>query len=90
MSADIEKLVLEGRKKLLVSNVSSVDGFGEQFIKITINQTKVLISGEKLKVVSYNQENGNFIAEGIINEIKYSAEYNANIGKKSSGILLSK
>lgn len=72
MSADIEKLVLEGRKKLLVSNVSSVDGFGEQFIKITINQTKVLISGEKLKVVSYNQENGNFIAEGIINEIKYS------------------
>lgn len=72
MSADIEKLVLEGRKKLLVSNVSSVDGFGEQFIKITINQTKVLISGENLKVVSYNQENGNFIAEGIINEIKYS------------------
>ncbi len=69
-----DRLELIGRKKLSMTGVSSVDGFTEQSLKLTVNGSKVIINGENVKVTSYNKANGNLTAEGEISEIKYNAK----------------
>lgn len=66
------KLLLEDRKKLTMSGVTSVDGFGEQYVKVSLSGSKLQILGEKLKVVSFNKSTGALIVEGLVNEIKYN------------------
>ena len=67
-------LLLEERKKLTMNGVSSVDGFAEQYVKLTVAGSKVLVTGEKLKVVSFNKSTGALIVDGLVNEIKYLAK----------------
>ncbi len=69
-----DRLELIGRKKLSMTGVSSVDGFTEQSLKLTVNGSKVIINGENVKVTSYNKSNGNLTAEGEISEIKYNTK----------------
>lgn len=64
-------LLLEERKKLTMSGVSSVDGFAEQYVKLTVSDCKVQVNGEKLKVVSFNKSTGALVVDGFVNEIKY-------------------
>ncbi|MBR5899906.1 MAG: YabP/YqfC family sporulation protein [Clostridia bacterium] len=67
----IDKLILEGRKILNMTGVSSVDGFSEQCVKLTVSDSKAQILGEGLKITTYNKQDGNLIVEGKIDEIKY-------------------
>jgi hypothetical protein len=69
---EIDKLTLDGRKLLTMTGVSSVDGFGEQFLSLTVSGNKVKITGENIKISSFNKANGNLTAEGTFNEIKYN------------------
>ena len=64
-------LTLEGRKKLTLTKVESVDSFGDTAIILTVEGKKVTISGEKLKILSFSQGGGNFTASGEITAIKY-------------------
>ena len=64
-------LILENRKKLSLNGVGSIDFFSEECFKLTVNGCKLHIIGENLKVLSFNKEKGDFLAEGIFNEIKY-------------------
>ena len=66
------KLLLEDRKKLTLSGVLSVDGFGDQYVKLSLYGCKLQVLGEKLKVVSFNKGTGALIVEGMVNEIKYN------------------
>ncbi len=65
-------LTLDGRKLLTMTGVTSVDGFSELYLKLSLAEDKVLITGEKIKISSYNKANGNLVADGVFNEIKYS------------------
>ena len=67
-----DKLILEGRKSLSLTNVSEVNAFNETTLKLTILDSKLTVLGENIKIVSFNKENGNFVADGIFNEIKYN------------------
>ena len=69
---EIDKLTLDGRKLLTMTGVSSVDGFGEQFLSLTVSGNKVKITGENIKISTFNKANGNLTAEGTFNEIKYN------------------
>jgi len=69
---EIDKLTLDGRKLLTMTGVSSVDGFGEQFLSLTVSGNKVKITGENIKISAFNKANGNLTAEGTFNEIKYN------------------
>ena len=66
------KLSLENRRLLSMTGVDSVDGFSEQFLLLTVLGEKVKISGEKIKISSYNKGSGSLVAEGVFNEIKYN------------------
>lgn len=68
-----DRLILENRKKLNMTNVSSVDSYSEQVLKLSVRDSKVVINGEKLKIEAYNKASGNLIVDGTINEIRFNA-----------------
>lgn len=71
---ELDKILLEGRKKLSMTGVDAVDGFSEQYLNLTVAGSRVKISGENIKITSYNKVSGTFNAEGVFNEIKYNSK----------------
>lgn len=71
---EADKLVLEGRKRLSMTGVKKVDGFSETYLKLTVGESRVVVSGEAIKITSFNESNGNLIAEGSFFEIKYDVK----------------
>ncbi len=67
-----DKLILESRKRLSMTNVEAVNGFTDTFLNLTVCGKQVKIIGAKLKITSYNKNTGNLTCDGEINEIKYS------------------
>lgn len=68
---EIHKIELDDRKRLLATGVLSVDGFSEQIINLTVNGSKLKVTGENIKITSYNKNTGNLSADGNFFEIKY-------------------
>lgn len=77
--SELDKLCLEGRKKLIMNGVETVDSFSDQSLKLTVSSNKVIIIGDNIKITSYDKEKGVLTADGNFSEIKY-------VGKKSSVI----
>ena len=69
---EIDKLILEGRKRLSMTGVEAVDGFTDQVLNLTVTGNKVKITGENIKITAYNKATGNLSVDGIFNEIKYN------------------
>ena len=68
---EINKLILEGQKRLVMSGVDTVDGFSDQMLKLTVGGSKVVVMGENVKITAFNKETGNLSAVGNFYEIKY-------------------
>ncbi len=71
---EIEKIVLDARKRLSMTGVSSVDGFSEQFISLTVSGSKVRVSGENIKITSFNKGTGSLTADGAFTEIRFNSK----------------
>ena len=71
LNEDLQKLTLEGQKRLNMSGVDSVDGFSEQLLKLTVGGSKVIVSGNGIKITAYSKGTGNLTADGKITYIKY-------------------
>ena len=71
VGTQIDKLCLDGRKKLSMSGVETVDSFSDQALKLTVSSNKVIITGDNIKITSYDKDKGLFNAEGNFLEIKY-------------------
>ena len=69
-----DKLMLEGRKKLSMTGVTSVDGFSETYLKLTVGGDNVTVNGQGIKITSYNKDNGNLTADGNFGEIRYGVK----------------
>ncbi len=67
-------LTVEQQKKITMSGVSSVDGFSETSITLTVNGKKVKIEGSGLKVLSFSEGSGNFAATGDVSSVKFGAK----------------
>ncbi len=67
-----DQLVLDGRKRLSMTNVESVEGFSEQSLKLIVKGNRVQILGENIKITVFNKASGNLSAEGDFSEIKYN------------------
>ncbi len=67
-------LTIEQQKKITMSGVSSVDGFSETSITLTVNGKKVKIEGSGLKVLAFSEGSGNFAATGDVSSVKFGAK----------------
>ena len=48
--------------------------FSEQFIKLTVNKKRTVITGEGLKITVFNKSTGELVAEGDFFDIKFEGE----------------
>jgi len=79
-------LMLESRKKLILSGVVEVISFDEQKIDLTTNLGNLTIKGEELKMNKLDVQNGDVIIAGSIS----SMIYNGKVSKKSNESIISK
>ena len=54
-----------------MTGVSSVDGYSENSVKLTSNDTKIFIYGNNLKITAFNKATGSLSCDGEFSEIKY-------------------
>lgn len=78
------RLVLENRKKSMISGVQDVQSFHEQEILLLTEEGKLRIKGEGLHVKRLNLEKGEADIEGKINSLIYLSR---NTPKKEEKLL---
>ena len=67
-------LILEDRKRLIVSGVQDVDCFDETMAVLFTNMGKLTVRGANLHVNTLDVTNGEFSMEGEISALEYTAE----------------
>ncbi len=69
----IHNIILENRKKILLTGVKDVLHFGDDVINAVTNLGEVTIRGTELKMNNFNADKGDLSAEGNIVAIVYTA-----------------
>ena len=65
-------LTVENKNKVLITFVLEVLGFSDKEIKLKLKDNSILtVEGENLKILSFDNNSGDFAMQGKINLIKY-------------------
>ena len=75
------KLILEDRKTFSITGVSTVDGFSSEYLRLTVNGSKLIINGKNIKITGYNKTTGNLTADGNFDAIKFDEKKQSIIGR---------
>ena len=66
-------LVMENRKRLVISGVKEVEGFTETEVRLYTDMGQITVKGKNLKVNQVSTETGELIMNGdMINSVVYS------------------
>lgn len=69
----LHSLVMENRKKLVISGVKEVEGFTETEVRLYTDMGQITVKGRNLKVNQVSTETGELIMNGdLINSVVYS------------------
>jgi formylmethanofuran dehydrogenase subunit C len=68
----LQTLTIEQQKRLTMSGVISVDGFNEQTVTVTLNEGRMQINGDGLKVLAFSKTTGNLSIDGKIYTVKFA------------------
>ena len=66
------ELHIEGKEKIEVTEVTSVDGFDEEAICINLKEEGLMIYGRNLHIESLDLDIGRLIATGEVESIAYT------------------
>ncbi len=65
-------VTIENRARIGITGVLEVNCFSDREISLKLKDNKrVIIIGTNLKIISFDNKNGNFSAQGVILELKY-------------------
>ena len=67
-------LHLEGKKRLNISGVKSVDGFTDDKIRITAETGRIIITGARLKINCFAEATGAFSCEGEVFSVTLASQ----------------
>ena len=70
----LHNLVLENRKRLVMSGVQEVDGFTETEVRLYTDMGQLTVKGKKLNVAQVNTETGELIMTGELVEMLIYSE----------------
>ena len=69
----MHSLVMENRKRLVISGVKEVEGFTETEVRLYTDMGQITVKGRNLKVNQVSTETGELIMNGeLINSVVYS------------------
>ena len=74
-------LTVKERNRITLNGVVNVESFDNDYVTIQINDGKVFIEGQGLRIESLSQDSGEIQISGKINGVFYSKE------KKAKGVL---
>ena len=77
-----QNIIIEGRKRMSVSGVRDVISFDDETLLLDTTLGRITVKGEALHIVGFNNETGEFSAEGKIHAAVYMSD-----GKSSGGIV---
>ena len=83
-SAGVHRVLLENRKKAVITGVQDIHSFNENEILLQTEAGKVQIKGEQLHVKSLDLEKGEAEIEGKVNSVSYLTK---NAQKKEEPLL---
>jgi len=66
------KVVIDSRKKLIITAVEDVDSFNENEVILLTNHGFITVTGEDLHISRLNLEEGQMIIEGGIQSLDYA------------------
>ena len=72
MSTAPHKVVIDSRKKLVITAVEDVDSFNENEVILLTNHGFITVTGEDLHIARLNLEEGQLIIEGGIQSLDYA------------------
>ncbi len=76
---NFQVLKLEEQKRLSLTQVSAVDSFTEEKIRLSMHSGRLTVMGEKLKILTFSEGTGEFCCEGVVRALSFD-------GNKISGI----
>ncbi len=68
---DTRKIVLDCGKYLTLTGIESVNAFSPESLKLTTAGNKLFVTGNQIKIISFNKATGSLSAEGEIISIRY-------------------
>lgn len=83
-SAGIHRVLLENRKKAVITGVQEIHSFNENEVLLLSEVGKILLKGEQLHVRNLNLEKGDAEVEGRVDSLSYLTR---NAHKKDESIL---
>ena len=83
-SAGIHRVLLENRKKAVITGVQEIHSFNENEVLLLSEAGKILLKGEQLHVRNLNLEMGDAEVEGRVDSLSYLTR---NAHKKDESIL---
>ena len=70
-SAGIHRVLLENRKKAVITGVQEIHSFNENEVLLLSEAGKILLKGEQLHVRNLNLEKGDAEVEGRVDSLSY-------------------
>ena len=67
-------IIMEDRKKLTLTGIKDVIAFDDETITLASSLGRIVIKGEALRIVSFDNKSGDLSAEGKFSAIVYTAE----------------
>ncbi len=77
-----QNIILENRKKLMISGVKDIDSFDNDVISALTSLGRLIIKGSELKINEFTVETGDVSVEGNISSIFYDNLKSKNFWSK--------
>lgn len=69
-----QSVIIENRKKFVISGVKDVISFDEETVMLDTVLGKLVIKGDNLHILSFNNESGDITGEGKVHAMIYTAD----------------
>ena len=75
MENNVQKVVIENKSEIHISNVLEVLSFTEKEIRVKLsNLTVIRILGNNLKIIGFDNQSGNFKSKGDILQVNFKGK----------------
>ncbi len=75
-----QSVIIENRKKFIISGVKDVSAFDDETVMLETALGKLVVKGDGLHILSFNNESGDLVGEGKVHAMIYTAD------QKSGGL----
>ena len=69
-----QSVIIENRKKFVISGVKDVISFDDETVMLDTVLGKLVVKGDRLHILNFNNESGDIAGEGKIHAMIYTAD----------------